>query len=92
MREYKDQIDILRQELSHSKQKLFHLNNESEQTITPSVEAEYELLLSKINIQKDENATLQKQLTELKKEKSILSQSISSSMTRIAQLEQQIGP
>jgi hypothetical protein len=61
------------------------------ETTTPLVESAYRSLeLGMIN-QKEENTNFQEQLTELKKEKSILSQMIVASFKRAELLQGEVG-
>lgn len=79
-------IELFRQELNSMKTKIENINEEITTTTTPLVESLYRSLeLGMIN-QKEENANFQEQLTDLKKEKSVLAQMIVASFKRSAQL------
>jgi uncharacterized coiled-coil protein SlyX len=67
------------------------LNVESDKTLTPTIETQLDGLSMKITLQKDQNTTLQKQLTQLKKDKSQMQQHVVSCMNRIQLLEEQVG-
>lgn len=71
--------------------KIENINEQITETTTPLVESLYRSLeLGMIN-QKEENNNFQEQLTDLKKEKSILSQMIVASMKRTEALHEEVG-
>ena len=71
--------------------KIDNINEEIVETTTPLVESLYRSLeLGMIN-QKEENGHFQEQLTDLKKEKSILSQMIVASHKRSEILNEEVG-
>ena len=71
--------------------KIENINEEIIETTTPLVESLYrQLELGMVN-QKEENNNFQDQLTDLKKEKSILSQMIVASHKRTEHLHEEVG-
>ena len=61
------------------------------ETTTPLIESLYRGLELGMISQKEENNNFQDQLTDLKKEKSILSQMIAASFKRTEQLHEEVG-
>ena len=51
----------------------------------------YNNLILAINNQKEENSKLQNQLSEIKKEKSIIQQKILEALQKVAALEEEVG-
>lgn len=91
LQEYHKLIEQFRQELQLMKNRIENTHEEIFNTMNPSVEAcsgEFEM---STQAQRDENLNFQNQLTELKKEKSILSQMISASHKRTEHLLSQVG-
>jgi len=81
----------LKQQLSSMKQKIELSNEETNNTTRPTLTALLKNLKLSIAAQKEENAKLQSQITELKKEKSQIQQLIISCVQKLAQLEEQVG-
>ena len=81
----------MRQELNLMRQRVQNNNEEIKSTTTPSIDALLRDLKLAISAQKDENAKLQSQITELKKEKSQIQQLIIVCVQKVAQLEEQVG-
>ena len=71
--------------------KIDNINEEIVETTTPLVESLYRSLELGMTNQKEENSNFQEQLTELKKEKSILSQMIVASHKRSDLLNEEVG-
>ena len=61
------------------------------ETTTPLVESLLRSLELGMSSQKEENSNFQEQLTDLKKEKSVLSQMIVTSLKRSEQLHDEVG-
>lgn len=89
--QYKKDVENLKQELTLMKQRIQNNNEEIKNTTTPSIDALLRDLKLAISAQKDENAKLQAQITELKKEKSQIQQLIIVCVQKVAQLEEQVG-
>jgi septal ring factor EnvC (AmiA/AmiB activator) len=70
---------------------LFTHNEENKKVLFPSIDSNMDELLSAINMQKHQNAMLQKQLTDLQKEKQQMQQQILAFHSRIELLEEQVG-
>ncbi len=73
------------------KTKINNINEEITETTTPLVESLYRNLELGMITQKEENANFQEQLTDLKKEKSVLSQMIAASFKRVELLSNEVG-
>ena len=91
MREYKKEIEALRQEIGLMENHLVTLNDENVKVLNPMIVNDYDMLRNQISTQKNENEHMQKQLTELKKEKSQMQQLIMQCQHKIAALEEQVG-
>ena len=91
LREYKKEIEMLRQDVAMMDNHLQTLNDENIKVVNPLIISNFESLTSQITMQKNENDHMQKQLTELKKEKSLMQQQIMGSSQKIAQLEESVG-
>ncbi len=74
MREYKKEIELLRQDIAMMDNHLQTLNDENIKVVNPLIVSNFESLTNQITMQKNENDHMQKQLTELKKEKSLMQQ------------------
>ena len=74
MREYKKEIESLRQDIAMMENHLSTLNDENIKVLNPLIGSNFDHLTSQITMQKNENDHMQKQLTELKKEKSLMQQ------------------
>ena len=66
-------------------------NDENVKVINPYIMANFEELTKGIQKQAKENEHMQKQIVELKKEKSLMQQSIIHCQQKIAQLEDMVG-
>ena len=82
---------MLRQDVAMMDNHLQTLNDENIKVVNPLIISNFESLTSQITMQKNENDHMQKQLTELKKEKSLMQQQIMGSSQKIAQLEESVG-
>ncbi len=91
LREYKKEIECLRQDISMMDNNLSTLNDENVKVLNPLIMGNFENLNGQIQQQKNENDHMQKQLTELKKEKSQMQQQIMHAQNKIAQLEDSVG-
>ena len=91
LREYKKEIDMLRQEIALMENHLSTQNDENVKVVNPFIMSNFEELSSSIIKQKKENEHMQKQLIELKKEKSLMQQMIITLGHKISELEDQVG-
>lgn len=91
MRDYKKEIDLLRQEIGLMENHLATQNDENVKVINPFIMANFEELTSQINNQREQNDHLQTQLIELKKDKSRMQQLIMQAKQKISELEDQVG-
>lgn len=91
MRDYKKEIDLLRQEISLMENHLSTQNDENVKVLNPFIMANFQDLSNQITGQRKENDHMQKQLVELKKEKSLIQQMIIQSQHKIAELEEAVG-
>ena len=82
---------MLRQEIGLMENHLSTQNDENVKVINPYIMANFEDLQDSINKQKKENELMTRQIIELKKEKSLMQQSILASGQKIAQLEDMVG-
>ena len=82
---------MLRQDVAMMDNHLQTLNDENIKVVNPLIISNFESLTNQITMQKNENDHMQKQLTELKKEKSLMQQQIMGSSQKIAQLEESVG-
>jgi len=76
LRDYRKEIECLRQDISMLDNNLQTLNDENIKVINPLIVSNFEQLQGQITMQKNENDHLQRQLTELKKEKAQMQQLI----------------
>ena len=88
LREYKKEIEQLRQDIAMMDNNLQTLNDENIKVINPLIVTNFEHLQAQIGAQKNENEHMQRQLTELKKEKALMQQQIMLASQKIAQLEE----
>ena len=91
LREYKKEVEMLRQEIGLMENHLSTQNDENVKVINPYVMANFEDLQDSIIKQRKENENMQRQIIELKKEKSLMQQSIMATSQKIAQLEDMVG-
>ena len=91
LREYKKEIEMLRQEVGLMENHLSTQNDENVKVINPYVMANFEELQTSIVKQQRENDHMQKQIIELKREKSLMQQAIMKCSHKIAQLEESVG-
>ena len=67
------------------------LNDENVKLVNPQIVQNFDDLQEQINLQRTDNDHMQKQVIELKKEKSKIQQQIMLASHKIAELEDQIG-
>lgn len=91
LREYKKEIECLRQDIAMMDNNLQTLNDENIKVVNPLIVGNFDQLQGQINAQRNENDHLQRQLTELKKEKALMQQHIMQASQKIALLEEQVG-
>ena len=84
MREFKKEIDLLRQEISLMEMHLATQNDENVKVLNPFIMANFDELTNQITLQRKENDHLQNQLIELKKDKSRLQQLIIQAKQKVA--------
>ena len=72
LREYKKEIDMLRQEISLMDNHLSTLNDENVKLINPQVIQNFDDLQASIVLQRKDNDHMQRQLVELKREKALI--------------------
>ena len=72
LREYKKEIEALRQDIAMMDNNLQTLNDENIKVINPLIVTNFEHLQAQISSQRNENEHMQRQLTELKKEKALM--------------------
>ena len=72
LREYKKEIELLRQEIGLMENHLSTQNDENVKVINPYIMANFEELQTSIVKQQKENDHMQKQVIELKREKSVI--------------------
>ena len=82
---------MLRQEIGLMENHLSTQNDENVKVINPYIMANFEELTKGIQKQQKENEHMQKQIVELKKEKSLMQQSIIHCQHKIAGLEDVVG-
>ena len=91
LRDYKKEIDLLRQEISLMENHLCTQNDENVKVLNPFIMANFNDLTTQIGLQRKENDHLQKQLIELKRDKSVVQQAIIHCQHKIAALEDSVG-
>ena len=91
LREYKKEIEMLRQEIGLMENHLTTQNDENVKIINPFIMSNFDDLSDQINRQRNENENMQRQIVELKKDKSLIQQSIMHASQKIAQLEDAVG-
>ena len=84
LREYKKEIEMLRQEIGLMENHLSTQNDENVKVINPYVMANFDELQTSIVKQQKENDHMQKQIIELKREKSQIQQAIMKCSQKIA--------
>ena len=84
LREYKKEIEMLRQEVGLMENHLSTQNDENVKVINPYVMANFEELQTSIVKQQRENDHMQKQIIELKRDKSLMQQAIMKCSHKIA--------
>ena len=72
LREYKKEIDMLKQEISMMDNHLSTLNDENIKLINPQIIQNFDDLQAQIVLQKKDNDHMQRQLVELKREKAVI--------------------
>ena len=70
LREYKKEIELLRQEISLMDNHLSTLNDENVKLVNPQIVQNFDDLQAQIALQRKDNDHMQRQLVELKREKS----------------------
>ena len=91
LRDYKKEIEMLRQEIGLMENHLSTQNDENVKVINPYVMQNFDDLQTAIRKQQTENEHALRQINELKREKSIIQQSIMASGQKIAALEDLVG-
>ena len=91
LREYKKEIELLRQEIGLMENHLSTQNDENVKVINPYIMANFEDLQTSIVKQQKENDHMQRQVIELKQEKSVMQQAIMKCSHKIAELEEAVG-
>ena len=76
LREYKKEIEMLRQEVGLMENHLSTQNDENVKVINPYIMANFEELQTSIIKQQKENDHMQKQVLEMRREKSLMQQAI----------------
>lgn len=71
--------------------KINYANEETEKVLTPFKDELYNNLILAINNQKEENSKLQNQLSDLKREKSLIQQKILEGLQKVAAMEEEVG-
>ena len=91
LRDYKKEIEMLRQEIGLMENHLSTQNDENVKVINPYVMQNFDDLQTAIRKQQTENEHALRQINELKREKSIIQQSIMAAGQKIAALEDLVG-
>ena len=91
LREYKMLVEVSRADIVSMENKISLSTDGTQKSISPQIEELMGDLQQEIRHQKDTNEHIQKQITGLKKDKSILQQHIIGSNTRCQILEENIG-
>ncbi|KRX04624.1 hypothetical protein PPERSA_04439 [Pseudocohnilembus persalinus] len=91
LQDYKREYEALKQQLSQLRSKIEVINEETGNTTRPTLTSMLKNLKLAISAQKEENGSLQNQITVLKKEKSQIQQLILASHQKLAKLEEQVG-
>ena len=84
LREYKKEIEMLRQEINLMENHLTTQNDENVKIINPFIMSNFDDLTDQITRQRNENENMQRQIVELKKDKSLIQQSIMHASQKIA--------
>ena len=88
MREYKKEVEMLRQEIGLMENHLSTQNDENVKVINPYIMANFDDLCVGITKQAKENEHMVKQVIELKQDKSRMQQAIIKCSHKIAELEE----
>jgi CHASE3 domain sensor protein len=91
LRDYKKEIDLLRQEISLMENHLSTQNDENVKVLNPYIISNFQELSNQISLQLKDNDHLQKQLIELKRDKSTVQQAIIHCQHKISALEGVVG-
>lgn len=90
-REYKKYVDLMKSEIVSMNTKVDLMILDTPKSFMPQISELFADLRSEISSQKSANEYLQKQITELKKERSILGQHIIASNTSLSILQDSVG-
>ena len=91
LREYKNLVETARADIVAMENKSSLATEDTPKSIIPQIEELLGDLRQEVQHQKDTNEHIQRQITALKKEESVVQQHIVASNTRCQILEQQIG-
>jgi hypothetical protein len=91
LKNFKRDATILKQETQLMSESAAKLVEQTQCSLLPFIQADYDKLLSLIKQQSHENASLQKQITELQNDKASIENYMASYESRIAFLEDQVG-
>ncbi|CAG9319997.1 unnamed protein product [Blepharisma stoltei] len=91
LRDYKHFVEITRAELVSMETNITLLTDDTPKSIFPQIDELFTDLKHEIQNQKDLNDYVQKQITGLKKEKSVLLQNVIASNTRCQILDENVG-
>ena len=83
-------VELFRQDLESMRNKIENNNDEIMDTTRPLVESLYRSLELGIVNQKEENNNFQEQITDLKKEKSVLSQMIADTLKKTKEIRNDV--
>ena len=90
-REYKKSVELTKSEISGMDTKIELMIQDTPKSFFPQITELFSDLRGEITHQKNMNEYLQKQITELKKERSVISQHIVASNTSVSILQEKVG-
>ena len=91
VREVKKITAVAGTEIMGMEAKIDLITNDTPRSFFPQIEEIFKDLRSEVTVQRNQNESLQKQITELKKEKSLLSQHIVVNNSKVSILNEKVG-
>lgn len=91
VREFKKIVAVTGTEIMGMEAKIDLITNDTPRSFFPQIEEIFKDLRSEVIVQKNQNESLQKQITELKKERCVLAQHIVANNTLVSILNEKVG-
>lgn len=91
VREFKNFVAVTGAEIVGMESKITLMTNDTPRSFFPQIDEIFKDLRNEIQNQKVQNESLQKQITDLKKERSVLSQHVVANNTKVSILNEKVG-